>query len=82
MCAYVNFQFSSLTAALGPIISEEIATDADNEIMKNVAWVDKNGPVIDAWLKEHHTSESGATNVVLSTFMCVGIVIVSITRYL
>lgn len=47
--------------------------------MRNVDWVDRNGPVIDAWLKEHHGSS--APTVVLSTFMLVGVVVVSISRY-
>lgn len=70
-----------LTTALGPIVSAEVATDANNEIMKNVEWVDKHGPVIDAWLKEHHGGGSGASNLVVSTFTLVGFVVVSIARY-
>lgn len=69
-----------LTTALGSIITEEVATDADSEIMKNVEWVDKHGPVIDAWLKEHHASDSGAATVVLSAVLLVGVIFVSITR--
>lgn len=60
-----------LTAALGPLINEEVITDANNEIMKNIEWVAKNGPVIDAWLEEHHSGDdSGATNLaVVSTLL-------------
>lgn len=71
-----------LTTALGPIITEEVIADANSEITKNIEWVDKHGPVIDAWLKEHHSGgDSGATTLVLSTFTLVGFVVVSITRY-
>jgi len=77
----LHAQFSALTTALGPIITTETATDADNEIMRNVAWVEKHGPSIDAWLKENHFVEySGAATVVFSTFTFLGIAFVSIVR--
>jgi len=74
----LHAEFSRLTTALGPIITAEQAADAENEIMRNVAWVDKHAPSIDAWLKENHideTTPSDATKVVLSTFTFLSVVV-------
>ncbi|XP_037030608.1 aminopeptidase N-like [Bradysia coprophila] len=75
----LHHQFDMLTQALGPIITADEASEADSEIMSNVKWVETHGPVIDAWLKEHHTS--GSATLVLSSVMFVAAVVVSITKY-